>query len=56
MSQAHLGHLTINGGNHAQFVDYGSQSGDNVATIPLEQQITQTIEQTLELIESVGSR
>ena len=46
----------VNGGNHAQFGDYGTQSGDNVAYIPLDRQITQTAEQTLELIESVGLR
>ncbi|KAL6631693.1 alpha/beta-hydrolase [Neocallimastix californiae] len=30
--------ITIEGGNHAQFGDYGAQSGDGVATISMEEQ------------------
>ena len=34
--------ITIEGGNHSQFGDYGFQSGDDSADIPAESQWTQT--------------
>lgn len=38
--------VVIQGGNHAQFGDYGAQEGDNPATIPAESQWQQTVEAT----------
>jgi hypothetical protein len=43
----------IEGGNHAQFGDYGPQSGDNPATITYTQQREQTIKIILEIISSI---
>ncbi|MEM9775724.1 MAG: alpha/beta hydrolase [Chloroflexota bacterium] len=48
--------LEIDGGNHAQFGDYGEQSGDLPATISLVEQIDQTVQYTLELLDLVESR
>ena len=42
--------LVIPGGNHAQFGSYGQQEGDGTATISAEEQITQTVQAILELI------
>ena len=44
------GHLTrvIEGGNHAQFGDYGEQRGDGRAAIPAEAQWERTVELILE--------
>lgn len=39
-----LTEVVIEGGNHAQFGDYGAQSGDNEATITAEEQVSQTAE------------
>ena len=36
--------VIIAGGNHAQFGAYGPQGGDNPATIPPDEQLTQTVE------------
>lgn len=36
--------LIIEGGNHAQFGDYGTQKGDGTAKISAEEQIAQTVE------------
>lgn len=45
--------ITIEGGNHAQFGDYGEQDGDGEATISPEEQWAQTSELMLELIQSI---
>ena len=39
--------VVIEGGNHAQFGDYGFQSGDNVATISAADQQAQVVDATL---------
>ena len=46
--------VAIEGGNHAQFGWYGSQSGDNDATIDRLEQQAQTIRAVLRLLESVS--
>jgi pimeloyl-ACP methyl ester carboxylesterase len=45
--------VIIEGGNHAQFGWYGSQSGDNPAAITREQQQQQVVQATLRLLESL---
>lgn len=45
-------YLSILGGNHSQFGYYGLQSGDNVATISLEDQQTQTVNAIDEFIKA----
>lgn len=46
--------VVIDGGNHAQFGDYGFQPGDNAATIsPLEQQ-KQVVEATVKFLKEVS--
>jgi Alpha/beta hydrolase family len=40
-------YVVINGGNHAQFGNYGVQSGDNPATISLEDQQKQVVAATV---------
>jgi hypothetical protein len=40
----------IEGGNHAQFGWYGPQEGDNPATISREEQQSQVVEATLEIL------
>ncbi|MBN1581330.1 MAG: alpha/beta hydrolase [Anaerolineae bacterium] len=45
--------VAIEGGNHAQFGWYGSQSGDNAATINREAQQAQIVAATCELLESL---
>jgi dienelactone hydrolase len=47
--------LEIIGGDHAQFGWYGSQSGDNPATISREQQQAQTVNATINLLSSLHS-
>ncbi len=42
--------VPIEGGNHAQFGDYGPQSGDNPATISAEEQWAQTTEASIALL------
>jgi pimeloyl-ACP methyl ester carboxylesterase len=42
--------VAIEGGNHAQFGWYGPQSGDNEATISREEQQSQIVSATLELL------
>ena len=37
--------IELNGGNHAQFGDYGEQAGDGKATITAEEQQRQTAEE-----------
>ena len=43
-------YLVIEGGNHAQFGDYGEQPGDGVATISAADQQRQTVAAILELL------
>jgi hypothetical protein len=45
--------VPIEGGNHAQFGDYGAQSGDGVATIPTAEQQTQAAEATVRVLETI---
>lgn len=45
--------VEIEGGNHAQFGYYGEQSGDNLATITHEEQISQTIDAILDVLSTV---
>jgi pimeloyl-ACP methyl ester carboxylesterase len=45
--------ILIKGGNHAQFGWYGDQAGDNPATISREQQLSQIIAPTLELLKGI---
>jgi pimeloyl-ACP methyl ester carboxylesterase len=40
----------IEGGNHAQFGDYGFQKGDNIADIPLEEQLMLITNKMLEFL------
>lgn len=40
----------IEGGNHAQFGDYGDQKGDGKATISSEEQQSQAVEQIIKMI------
>jgi hypothetical protein len=42
--------VVIEGGNHAQFGDYGFQSGDNVATISAADQQAQIVKATTEFL------
>lgn len=46
----------ISGGNHAQFGDYGEQSGDSQATISHEMQIVETVRLTLRLLEMIEEK
>jgi hypothetical protein len=45
--------VAIEGGNHAQFGWYGSQSGDNPAAIGREEQQEQIVQATLRLLQSL---
>jgi pimeloyl-ACP methyl ester carboxylesterase len=45
--------VPIDGGNHGQFGWYGEQPGDNPATISRQDQQTQIIQATLDLLKSV---
>ena len=45
--------VEITGGNHAQFGWYGSQSGDNPATISREQQQDLTVNATIQMLEKL---
>ncbi|OUM62565.1 hypothetical protein PIROE2DRAFT_67449, partial [Piromyces sp. E2] len=40
--------VKIEGGNHAQFGDYGNQKGDGIASIPLSEQHNKTISAILD--------
>ena len=42
--------LVIAGGNHAQFGDYGLQRGDGTATITAEEQLKQTVDAILKVV------
>jgi pimeloyl-ACP methyl ester carboxylesterase len=46
---SHSTHVRIDGGNHAQFGDYGKQAGDNDATISVDQQRSIIVSHVLEL-------
>lgn len=46
--------IVIEGGNHAQFGNYGPQPGDNEATIPAMEQQQQTIEATVDFLNGLG--
>ena len=43
----------IQGGNHAQFGSYGPQDGDNEATISKDEQIKETAEVTVKMLEKL---
>ncbi len=45
--------VSIEGGNHAQFGDYGPQDGDNTATISREEQQATAVEATLRILRMV---
>lgn len=46
--------VPIEGGNHAQFGDYGLQSGDNPATIPAEAQWQLAAQATVDFLKSLN--
>jgi hypothetical protein len=46
--------VMIEGGNHSQFGNYGLQPGDNVATIPWQEQQAQAVAATARLLESLS--
>jgi len=46
----HTVKVVIQGGNHAQFADYGPQKGDGTATLPRSQQQTETRAALLEFL------
>lgn len=48
--------IEIQGGNHAGFGDYGEQKGDGKATITIEQQITESVQFILNVLERVNSK
>jgi pimeloyl-ACP methyl ester carboxylesterase len=45
--------VAIEGGNHAQFGDYGEQAGDGLAAITADEQWDQTARATIEFLERV---
>jgi hypothetical protein len=47
--------VVIDGGNHAQFGWYGSQPGDNQATISRQEQQEQIVQATLDFLETMDS-
>jgi len=47
--------VPIEGGNHAQFGDYGAQGGDNPATISAADQLTQAVQATLAVLNQVNA-
>ena len=46
--------VEVKGGNHAQFGDYGSQSGDNKAIISMEEQLAISANASIELLKSIS--
>jgi hypothetical protein len=48
--------VLIDGGNHSQFGYYGSQLGDNAATISREQQQELTVEAILFALKSIQEK
>ena len=47
-------YVVIDGGNHAQFGDYGPQPGDNAATISRADQQSQVVAAVISFLESFG--
>lgn len=47
--------IAIEGANHAQFASYGAQAGDNPATISAADQLQQTVEALLGLLDRVNA-
>lgn len=47
-------YVVIQGGNHAQFGDYGIQPGDNEATIPREDQQKQVVDATAQFLKELS--
>jgi hypothetical protein len=48
--------VVIDGGNHAQFGDYGPQPGDNPATISRAEQQKQTVEASANFLQGLGNQ
>lgn len=48
-------HFVVEGGNHAQFADYGVQRGDGTAVISRMEQQKQVIQRTEEFLEKVAT-
>ena len=48
--------VEIQGGNHSQFGWYGNQPGDNPATISREEQQTQTVNATVQLLAKIEAQ
>lgn len=46
--------VEIEGGNHSQFGDYGLQKGDNKATISEKEQISSTVDYTVQLLDKIN--
>jgi len=46
--------VPIEGGNHAQFGDYGLQSGDGSATIPASEQQARAAEATVRVLKAIA--
>jgi pimeloyl-ACP methyl ester carboxylesterase len=49
-------YVAIQGGNHAQFGNYGVQSGDHTATISREEQQQQAVDATINLLQSFAEQ
>jgi hypothetical protein len=47
-------YVVIEGGNHAQFGDYGEQPGDNPALISRAEQQAQVVEAVIAFLESIA--
>ncbi len=47
-------YIVIDGGNHAQFGNYGLQPGDNAATISSEEQQSQVVSATVEFLQDLN--
>ena len=48
--------VAIEGGNHAQFGDYGVQAGDNLAAITAEEQQARAAEATLAVLQAIADQ
>lgn len=48
--------VEITGGNHAQFGDYGEQTGDQPATISREEQQMMAVAATIDVLERIGEK
>ena len=48
--------VVIDGGNHAQFGDYGPQPGDNTATISRAEQQKQAVEASANFLQQLGNQ